>query len=72
MELGDDDLLLNVIIVQNRKIIEANDQCEVCGNSADPDTRFKAQDRILKALALKKKSGKKSGSKFDLGDEEDE
>lgn len=67
-----DDTLLDVIIVQNRKIIEARDSCEVCGNSLDPDIRFKAQDRILKALALKRKTGKKGGSKFDLGDDEDE
>lgn len=72
MNADADALLLDVIIIQNRKIIEAEDQCEVCGNSLDPDTRFKAQDRILKALALKKKTSKKSGSKFDLGDDEDE
>jgi hypothetical protein len=32
----------------------------------DADTKFKAQDRILKALTLKERQTKKSGRKFDL------
>jgi hypothetical protein len=35
--------------------------------NADSDTQFKAQDRILKALTLKERQQKKSGTKFDLG-----
>lgn len=71
MSADSDTALLDIIIIQNRRIIEAGDACEVCGNCIDHDTRFKAQDRLLKALALKKKTSKKSGSKFDLVDDDE-
>jgi hypothetical protein len=35
-------------------------------NKVDDDTKFKAQDRVLKALAMKERMTKKSGTKFDL------
>lgn len=53
--------LLDDIIDQNRAIMK--------DKAIDDDTRFKAQDRILKALTLKERQTKKSGRKFDLGND---
>jgi hypothetical protein len=51
--------LLDDIIDQNSLLMK--------DDKVDSDTRFKAQDRILKALTLKERQSKKSGTKFDLG-----
>lgn len=69
-----DDQLLNEIIRQNTELMNhVGLACEKCGQvPIDSETRFKAQDRILKALALKARKGKAGGSKFDLGDEGDD
>jgi hypothetical protein len=65
-----DAKLLDEIIRQNTALMnQVGLSCETCGQvPIDADTRFKAQDRILKALALKARKGKQGGSKFDLGD----
>lgn len=52
------DVLLDKIIDANSAILDDKEQ--------DAKTKFSAQDRILKALAIKEKQGKKSGRKFDL------
>lgn len=50
--------LIDDIIAANRAILKSE---------ADADTKFKAQDRIIKCLTLKERQVKKSGAKFDLG-----
>lgn len=68
-----DSVLLDNIIAQCTKIIEAGAECNFCGHSHDQDVRFKAMERAMKAYALKNRTGaKKSGSAFDLGDADDE
>jgi hypothetical protein len=52
------DQLLDKIIDANSAILD--------DKGSDAKTKFSAQDRILKALAIKEKQGKKSGRKFDL------
>lgn len=52
------DQLLDMIIEANSNILD--------DKASDAKTKFSAQDRILKALAIKEKQGKKSGRKFDL------
>lgn len=47
------------------KIIDANSTI-LDDKGMDAKTKFAAQDRILKALAIKEKQGKKNGRKFDL------
>ena len=47
------------------QIIDANSAI-LADKATDAKTKFSAQDRILKALAIKEKQGKKSGRKFDL------
>ncbi len=68
-----DEKLIEDIIRLNKALI-ADDAplCEHCGRGpGDSETRFKAQDRILKALALKARKAKSAGSKFDLGEDSD-
>ncbi len=69
-----DTKLLDEIIRQNTQLMnQVGLACDACGQvPIDSETRFKAQDRILKALALKARKGKQGGSKFDLGDEPDD
>ncbi len=55
--------LLDDIVDMNSAILK--------DKNADSDTKFKAQDRILKALTLKERQVKKSGTKFDLGGHND-
>ncbi len=71
--MASDTQLLDDIIAQCAKIIEAGAECQVCGHSHDQEVRFKAMERAMKAYALKRRTGgKKSGSAFDLGDTDDE
>ncbi len=71
--MASDTNLLDEIIAQCNKIIEAGADCQFCGHSHDQDVRFKAMERAMKAYALKHRTGaKKSGSAFDLGDDDDE
>lgn len=69
-----DAQLLDEIIALNTALMnDTGPVCEHCERApGDAETRFKAQDRILKALALKARRGKAGGSKFDLGDSEDD
>lgn len=53
------DRLLDKIIEANSGILDSKE--------SDAKTKFAAQDRILKALAMKEKQTKKAGRKFDLG-----
>lgn len=55
---SDTTKLLDEIIAQNTALMKGK---------ADDDIKFKAQDRILKALTLKERQQKKNGTKFDLG-----
>jgi hypothetical protein len=55
--------LLDDIIKVNTDILK--------DKTVDADTKFKAQDRILKALTLKERQAKKSGGKFDLGNRDE-
>jgi hypothetical protein len=65
-----DPQLLDQIIEQNTKLISNLKPCDHCGHTDDNETLFKAQDRILKALALKRKvDPKKPGSAFGGGDD---
>lgn len=51
--------LLDDLIDANRALMKSD--------KVDDATKFKAQDRVLKALAMKERMSKKSGTKFDLG-----
>jgi len=55
---SDTDKLLDKIIEANEGILD--------DKATDAKTKFAAQDRILKALAMKGRQGKKPGAKFDL------
>lgn len=59
-----DEKLLEDIIRMNKEII--------ADKEAPSEDKFRAQDRILKALGLKARKAKASGGKFDLGSDEDE
>jgi hypothetical protein len=63
--MGNEPELLDQIIEQNQRLISHLQPCDHCGRTDDNETLFKAQDRILKALALKRKiDPKKPGSAF--------
>lgn len=57
-KLSETEKLLDKIIDANSSILD--------DKATDAKTKFAAQDRILKALAMKGRQGKKPGTKFDL------
>lgn len=68
LKQSEEDQALDELIAVNRAIVQAPGKCDHCGRAPDQDMRFKAQDRLLKALAAKRKRANASkGSRFNQG-----